>query len=264
MDNQQMTECNYIEFEDFRLFFKRIKYPANPSEPVLIFLHDSWGCIRMWNDFPEMLVKIFGLNALVYDRRGHGKSSPFSEKPRTRYYLDEEADTLIRVMNSLDIKKAILYGHSDGATISIIAGAMFPGRIAGLILESPHTFREKSGIEAVRKSRDDAKKNSLLPSLRKFHDDKTEELFKRWHETWLGEAFADWTIVPVLKNIQCPVVAFRGENDLLDTEAQLDILKNEISSKVLITKIPNAGHTPHKENEEETVKWVSKFLKITD
>jgi hypothetical protein len=31
-------------------------------------------------DFPEMLVELSGLNALLYDRRGHGQSSHFDVK----------------------------------------------------------------------------------------------------------------------------------------------------------------------------------------
>ncbi|VBB47957.1 Alpha/beta hydrolase fold protein [uncultured Paludibacter sp.] len=255
-----MTEDKYIQFDDFRIFIRQIVLDKNSNKPVLIFLHDSWGCTEMWGDFPEELTKIGELNALVYDRRGYGKSSDFDAKTRTKYYLHEEADFLIQLMDKLNIPKAILYGHSDGATISLIAGAKYPERFEGLILESAHTFIEEKGKEAVRESREKAKHNSLLNSLEKFHGNKTAELFRRWHEAWLSDLLQDWTIVPLLKNITCPVLAFRGENDPFDTVEQLNVLKREISSEITTAFISNAAHTPRKENEEKVVDLCSEFL----
>lgn len=254
-----MIDDKYVQFDDFQIFTRQIVLDENSEKPMFIFLHDSWGCVEMWGDFPEKLAKISGLNALVYDRRGYGKSSPFSSTPRTKFYLHQEADFLVKLMDKLQIYKAVLYGHSDGATISIIAGANYPARFDGLILESAHTFIEEKGKEAVRESREKAKHNSLLRSLAKFHGDKTEELFKRWHEAWLSGLLADWTIVPLLKNITCPVLAFRGENDPFDSVEQLNILKKEISSDITVALIRNAWHTPRRENEEEVLKLLLRF-----
>ncbi len=255
----EMIAEGYIKLDDFQIFVKDIKINAEKEQPLLIFLHDSWGCVEMWDDFPEKLSKLLNQNALVYDRRGHGRSSAFEVEERTTDYLQEEADILIRLMDSLSIPKAILYGHSDGATIALIAAACYPNRFAGLILESPHTFMEESGINAVRTTRDKAMNSSLLEKLEKFHGEKTSSLFRLWHETWLSKHFAEWTIVPLLKNIICPVLAFRGENDSFDTEEQLNVLKKEIRGAVQLAKIPNAAHAPHKENENETMRRILAF-----
>lgn len=255
-----MVEESYLNIDDYKLFCRFLKKEENPAEPVLIFLHDSWGCTEMWEDFPEKMAELFGLNALIYDRRGYGKSSHFSDEIRTKKYLHEASDELIKVMDAMKIEKAVLYGHSDGGTIALIASASYPERFQGIIVEGAHSFVEEKGKNAVRESRDKAKNNSLLQSLEKFHGDKTEELFRRWHEAWLGDFFADWTIIPMLKDITCPVLAFRGENDPYDTIEQLNVLEREIKSPVTAKVISNAGHTPRKENEEETFKLISHFL----
>ncbi len=254
-----MTNEGYLTIDDYLLHYQFIKHRGNPGEPVLIFLHDSWGCTAMWEDFPGKTAGIFGLNAMIYDRRGYGKSSPFSPEPRTKFYLHEAALELMQVMNALEIKKAILYGHSDGGTIALIAAATHPERFKGIIVEGAHSFVEEKGKAAVRESRDKAKHNSLLKSLGKYHGNKTSELFKRWHEAWLGDFFADWTIVPELKNIRCPVLAFRGENDPYDTIAQLNILEKEIQSPLIARVITEAAHTPRKENEEMTRSLLQEF-----
>lgn len=254
-------ESFYIQREGYHLFAKSItRFSENNDNPVLVFLHDSWGCVEMWGDFPDRLVKISGLNGLVYDRRGYGKSSPFAVTQRTEFYLHEEAHELIGVLDACRIQHAVIYGHSDGATIALLAAALYPDRIKGLILEGAHSFIEDSGKAAVLETRERAKETSLLASLEKYHGDKTAELFRLWHETWLSDYFAQWSIVPLLHNITCPVLAFQGEKDEFGSIEQLNILKKEILTSVTIAEIKHAGHTPRKEAEEETMKWVKKFI----
>jgi len=255
-------ETFYIQLEDYKLFVKKInRFDEDENKPILVFLHDSWGCVEMWGDFPEKLVEMSGLNALVYDRRGYGQSSKFEVRERTEYYLHDEAHELIRVLDACGIKLAVLYGHSDGATIALLAAALYPERMKGLILEGAHSFIEDSGKAAVTKTRERAKDTSLLASLEKYHGDKTAELFRLWHETWLSDYFAHWTIVPLLHQINCPVLAFQGEYDEFGSIEQLNILRKEIPVKVIIAEIPNVGHTPRKEAEVETMKWVRSFFK---
>jgi len=255
-------ESFYIQRIGYQLFAIKIdSFPDNKNMPVLVFLHDSWGCVEMWGDYPQRLVKMSGLNGLVYDRRGYGQSSPFAVKQRTEFYLHDEARELIDVMDTRGIKHAILYGHSDGATIALLAAARYPERIKGLILEGAHSFIEDSGKAAVLETRERAKETSLLASLEKYHGDKTSELFRLWHETWLSDYFAHWTIVPLLHNIICPVLAFQGEHDEFGSIEQLNILKKEIAAPVTIAEISSAGHTPRKEAEEETMERVNEFFK---
>lgn len=256
-----MMEENYITFEDYNLFYRFLKKDKNPDSPVLIFLHDAWGCSEMWGDFPEKMADLFRLNALIYDRRGYGKSSPFAGKERTKTYLHEAANELIRVMDKLKIESAILYGHSDGASTALIAAGSHPERFQAIMVEGPHSFMEKEGRNTVRESRDRAKHNSLIPTLQKFHGEKAQELFRRWHTAWLSKEFDDWSLVPLLKNITCPVLAFRGENDPYDTLEQLNVLEREIKALLFTKIIPDAAHTPRKENKEETIKFVSNFSK---
>jgi pimeloyl-ACP methyl ester carboxylesterase len=254
-------ETLYINRNDYKLFAKRITVVESDStKPVLVFLHDSWGCVEMWGDFPKTIANICGMNALVYDRRGYGQSAPFAITRRTKYYLHDEAHELKNILDACNIKNAIVYGHSDGATIALIAAAHYPETIKGLILEGAHSFIEDSGKAAVRATRERAKTSSLLESLEKFHGNKTRELFRLWHDTWLSDYFADWSIVPELKNIKCPVLAFQGEHDEFGTVEQLNILKSEIKTPVTITEIPNAEHTPRKEAATETLNLITDWF----
>lgn len=254
-------ETQYIQRNGYELFTKLIYHPAKKADkPTLVFLHDSWGCVEMWGDFPEMMVGLSGLNAMLYDRRGYGKSSPFDIQQRTEFYLHDEADELMFVLDACGIDKAVLYGHSDGATIALIAAATYPERFEGLILEGAHSFIEDSGKAAVLATRERAKVSGLLASLEKYHGDKTPELFRLWHETWLSTYFSNWSIEPLLHRITCPVLAFQGVNDDFGSIEQLNILKKEIRTDVCIVEISNSGHTPRKEAEEVTMELITKWF----
>jgi pimeloyl-ACP methyl ester carboxylesterase len=251
----------FLQMDEYQLYVERYSFSTTKVDsPTMIFLHDSWGCVRLWGDFPKKISKMAGLDALLYDRRGYGKSSGFAVAERTDQYLHDEAHELIRVMDAYTIEKAVIYGHSDGATIALIAAALYPERIKGLLLEGPHSFIEDSGKAAVLATRERAIENNLLASLQKYHDDKAAELFRLWHETWLSDFFSKWTIVPILNRISCPVLAFQGEDDEFGTIEQLYVLKKEISTDVILAEIRNAGHTPRKEAETETMDLLENWL----
>jgi len=254
-------ELIYIQRKDYKLVARQImRYQEDKNKPTLVFLHDSWGCIAMWGEFPDRLVDLSGLNGFVYDRRGYGQSSSFAVNERTEFYLDDEARELMEILDSCQIQQAVIYGHSDGATIALLAASLYPDRIKGLILEGAHSFIEDSGKAAVLETRERAKVNGLLASLEKYHGDKTTELFRLWHETWLSDFFAHWSIVPLLHNITCPVLAFQGEDDEFGSVEQLNVLKKEIHADVTISEIPMAGHTPRREAEEETMRLIKQFF----
>src|SRR5258706_10240393 len=69
------------------------------------------------------------------------------ELPRPVGFMHEEAlVTLPQVLDAFAIRAAILVGHSDGGSISIIhAGGTRDPRVRGLILEAPHVFVEEVG-----------------------------------------------------------------------------------------------------------------------
>src|ERR1043165_3553623 len=96
-----------------------------PGKPTIIFLHDSLGCIRLWRNFPEKLGELTQCNVLVYDRQGYGEAAPFAGPERDSTYLEKEADVLHELLEETGIKDAILFGHSDGGSIALIAAAKY-------------------------------------------------------------------------------------------------------------------------------------------
>jgi len=51
-------EPYFIQREGYQIYTKQIIHDCNAiNKPTLVFLHDSWGCVDMWGDFPDMLIE---------------------------------------------------------------------------------------------------------------------------------------------------------------------------------------------------------------
>jgi len=122
------------------------------NAPTLIFLHNSLGCIETWRDFPELLAENSKCNYLVYDRLGHGQS-PRNSYPlkKKKDYLVKEADVLSQLIVELEITDPILYGHSDGGSIALIAASKNKSTIKGIIVEPPYNLTKKSTTTIIEK-----------------------------------------------------------------------------------------------------------------
>lgn len=232
-----------------------------PDRPFLIFLHDSLGCISLWKNFPEQLAEKVDCNLLVYDRIGYGKSGPFVSTKRDHFYLEKEADILFKIIQNLNIKTSILFGHSDGGSISLIAASKFPEYISGIITEGAHVFVEDITLNGIREVVKAYLSTKLKQVLEKYHFDKTEDVFHAWADTWLAEEFRDWNMEYFLSSIQCPVLVIQGEEDEFGSEEQVDKIVGQVSAKSVKKMIPGAKHSPHKEATEITMREVTEFIK---
>jgi len=238
-----------------------IQYGNDAERPTIIFLHDSLGCVELWRDFPKQLSAISNCNGLVYDRQGYGKSSPFANGNRKKDYLEVEADVLQRLLEHLSIKHAILFGHSDGGSIALIAAAKYPANIKAVITEGAHIFVEEITLQGIREAVIAYQTTNLKERLEKYHSDKTEAVFRAWAETWLRQDFRSWNIEGFLPQITCPVLVIQGEKDEYGTLAQVAGIVNQVSGEASQLIIPAVGHTPHKEAKEVVLEQSASFIK---
>ena len=114
--------------------------------PTIVMLHEGLGCLALWRDFPQKLAAATGHGVFAYSRAGYGGSEPI-DLPRPLDYMSREARfSLPALLDAIGLKRGILLGHSDGASIAAIyAGEHADERIKGLILMAPHLFTEADG-----------------------------------------------------------------------------------------------------------------------
>ncbi|MBK7096892.1 MAG: alpha/beta hydrolase [Saprospiraceae bacterium] len=230
------------------------------NRPVIVFLHDSLGCIELWRDFPEKLCNKVKCNLLIYDRQGYGTSSGLSNPVRGNSYLETEADILKEILTSLNIKDIILSGHSDGGSIALIYGAKYPEGVSGIITEGAHIFVENETISGIKAALEIYKTTELKLKLEKYHSGNTEAMFRAWTDTWLSEEFRNWNITHFLPQINCPVLAIQGENDEYGTYKQIEGISAKVSGKVSEFIVPNATHSPHNDFPEMLLDVSARFI----
>lgn len=227
--------------------------------PTIIFLHESFGCIEHWRDFPCKLGENTGLNILVYDRQGYGQSDPFTVSVRENDYMEKEAEVLDEIIRQLDLNDVVLFGHSDGGTIALIEAALYKEKIKAVITEGAHLFVEEITLEGIRQAEKAYYDSDLKKKLARYQGDKAEMLFRLWADTWKSERFRNWNIEYLLKEITCPVFVIQGIDDEYGTIRQVESIENNTIGYSR-RYMPKTGHTPHRESPKELIAEVTKFL----
>jgi pimeloyl-ACP methyl ester carboxylesterase len=249
----------YVEVNEITLFVRRNENVS--ASPTIIFLHDSLGCVQLWRDFPERLAGLAECNFVIYDRQGYGKSMALNSHHRENNYLHTEAKVLNDLITKLQLEDAILFGHSDGGSIALLAAAKYPARINSVIVEAAHVFVEDTTLNGIRAAVATFATSNLRSRLEKYHGDKTTTIFNAWTETWLRDDFRKWNIENVLPDIQCPCLFIQGDQDEYGTVRQMKAVADLVNGPVDTFLIPGVNHTPHKMANREVIMRSVEFIR---
>lgn len=254
------TEMKAIDINGVKLAVQRHPVALSSTTHTLVFLHDSLGCITTWRDFPQELSNALCLDAVVYDRQGYGRSQPMGPARRGLDYMHRQADVLAALLEQLGIEKAILFGHSDGGTIALLAAARHPERVAAVITEGAHVFVEEVTLQGIELARQLYATTDLPARLQRHHGERTEALVQAWIGTWSAPFFRGWDITRDIASVRCPVLVLQGVDDEYGTVAQVEAIAASVSGPVLTHMIPGAAHTPHKEAPGAVHQLVDAFV----
>lgn len=241
------------------VYYERLE--GDDSRPCLVFLHEGLGSVAQWRDFPERLCQRTRCPGLVYDRIGHGHSSPLLH-PRTSDYLHQAAtDELAKVIAALiPGQRFILVGHSDGGSIGLIFGATRHPYLLGIVTVAAHVFVEQVSLDGIAQAQKAFAHGTLHKGLARYHGDKTEALFKAWAATWTSPEFRSWSIVELLPSIEVPLLVLQGRDDRYGSPSQVDAIVNQSAGPATPLILEDCGHAPHLEFPELTLDLMSCFV----
>ncbi len=250
----------HVQAADARLRVRRIETDRMEKDrPVLVYLHEGLGNIELWRDFPDRLCQTTGLSGIVYERRGYGGSAPLPVWPME--YLDAEANVYLpALLDACGIEAAILIGHSDGGTISLLAAAGGDQRIQGIVTEAAHIFVEETTLAGIREAVEAYENGDLKPKLARYHGERTETVFRRWADRWLSPEFRDWNITGCLPDITVPALVLQGVDDPYATTAQVTGIASGVSGTVRTELMPDCGHIPHMAAREKTLALMQRWI----
>ncbi|MFT4959202.1 MAG: pimeloyl-ACP methyl ester carboxylesterase [Paracoccaceae bacterium] len=233
--------------------------PAPDQAPTIVMLHEGLGCLALWRDFPERVAAATGMGVFVYSRQGYGQSDPV-ELPRSIDFMTHEATNVLpQILNQMGFQRGILFGHSDGATISAIyAGSLQDHRVRGLILMAPHFFTEPGGLAEIAKSTDAFETGGLREKMQKYHRD-ADGAFYGWNRVWLDPQFKAWNVAEAIDFLRIPTLAIQGRDDQYGTLAQIQEIDDRSYSPVDIEILDDCQHAPHLEQPEKTLAAITDF-----
>lgn len=227
---------------------------------TVICVHGLTANCRCWDVIAGAITPVNRMIAM--DLRGRGLSG----KPATGYSIEHHCRDILAVVDDLGLERVVIMGHSLGAFISLIFGALHPERVDRIILvdgggKLSETQREKV-FAGIKPSLD--RLGKVFPSFEDYLAlMKGAPFLKPW--TSALDTYYEYEIEAVkggirsrikpehiqeealnlakvdvsqfYKKIVCPVLILRATEGLLAPD---DILLPEEVVKKLVREIPNA------------------------
>ena len=235
--------------------------PGPDRAPTLVLLHEGLGCLALWRDLPEWLAADTGCGVFAWSRLGYGHSDPNPPPWPLDYMRREATEALPRVLDAAGVRRGVLVGHSDGASIAALHSAnVADPRIAGLVLIAPHVFTEPSGLEAIAAAREAYLGAEFRSRLARYHD-HVNDAFWGWNGAWLDPDFATgFDLTGDLPGLRLPVLVVQGEDDPYGTPAQPEAIARLAAGTVEVMMVPGARHAPHLEAPETVRPAIAAFV----
>jgi len=162
------------------------------------------------------------------------------------------------LLDALAVSDPVLFGHSDGASIALIHAASGIRPVRGAILLAPHVMVEEVCVRSIAAARDSYAGSELGARLAPYHADP-EGAFRGWCDIWLDPRFRDWNIEAFLPRIRCPVLALQGKDDEYATMRQIEVIAEQVPGTQLL-KLPDCGHSPHRDQEAAVLSALAAFV----
>lgn len=228
----------------------------------VVLIHGAGGSHLHW---PPELRRLPGQPVYTLDLPGHGKSEGLGQQSVQGY-----AQAILEWLDSLQIEKAVLTGHSMGGAICQYLGLHHPERIGGLVLIGTGarlrvlpTIIENSASavtypraveEIIHRSYSDTADPRLIELGREALLDVRPTVL---HGDYL--ACNNFDLMDEVEKIQLPVLVITGTEDQLTPPRYAHYLTNKIPDARLVL-IPMAGHMVMLEQPRLTASHMLDFL----
>lgn len=231
---------------------------------------------RSWLPLVDPLSQDY--QVVAFDNRGSGQSPV----PKEMSTIEHFAHDTIALMDQLNIEKAHIIGQSMGAYIAQYIAADFPDRVSKLVLSNGTTKSDKISEYAFRlvgHLMEDGETQvrtmeALLPwsftndflahptnvdlildfFLHNPHPITIEGYWMQFHAVYSVDT------APLLHKIKAPTLIIAGEEDLLTTTQDAEVLHRGIVGSSLKV-MPRMAHVPHIEDPASFLEIIKNFLK---
>lgn len=248
----------------------KIFYRDVGSGPPLIFLHGGWG-YRVYPIKRQIEALKDQVRFIVPDRSGYGRSSQVAGLMPVDFHQRAAEETLL-VLDAMGIKRAIFWGHSDGAVIAAKIGLSAPKRCERLLLESfhfePGKPNSRSFFQQFATHPHDVKEKmqKLLISDHGKETDRWKKVVQRNCRVWLKLAAQsrrpdDDLFNGRLRMLKVPVTFMHGRSDPRTESGEMGRVQEALPA-ARICFVETGRHSPHSEKQswQECNRILSEFL----
>ena len=232
----------------------------HPARAPIVLLHDSLGCVALWRDFPATLAASSGHEVIAYDRAGFGRSVARHQPMPLNFIEHEASGDLHAVIEGLALERFILLGHSVGGCMAIASAATHHARCQAVITLAAQAMVEELTLSSIREARQLFADPDQRARLGRYHGAKAEWVLNAWIETWLDPAFRDWCLDGSLAALRCPLLVIHGAQDEYGSRAQPARLTENAGHGAELHLLDSCGHVPHREQPEEVMTRLARFL----
>jgi pimeloyl-ACP methyl ester carboxylesterase len=280
-----MASAEYwFDSQDGLRLFSRVYPPPAATAPVVLCLH---GLMRTGGDFEDLAAHLAArCRVIVPDVRGRGLSA--RDPNFNNYQIPVYLADLQRLLAGLGAARVTVIGTSMGGLMAMVLAAMYPGVVAGIVLNDVGPEVDRSGLERIRgyagKSapvRDwagavaqvRAVYGAAWPGLEASRWEKIARASYRADAHGVLQPDADPLIAELLKDTsraapdlwplwgaiaKVPMLAIRGAHSDILSAATLARMQREKPDLRVLT-VANRGHAPLLD-EPECVQAIDEFL----
>ena len=115
----------------------RLHYLEQGTGDALVLLHGNGSMIEDFKSSGLMDLAAEHYRVIAFDRPGYGHS----DRPRSIVWTaDQQADLIRRALERLNASRAIILGHSWGASVAVALALRHPDVVKGLVLASGYYY----------------------------------------------------------------------------------------------------------------------------
>lgn len=267
--------------------------PKQANGETVILFHGKNFNGYYWKDVIPMLTSR-GFRVIIPDQVGWGKS----DRPNIHYSFHQLAENNKKLLDSLNIKKVVILGHSMGGMLAARFALLYPETVSKLILENPigledyRIFVPYESLEKLEQTELKATYESYKNYQKTYYPEWKPE-YEQYVEAQAAdlklENFQQIAFVNALtfqmiyeqpvcyefENIKVPTLLIIGQADrtvvgknkvpkeIVDNYGQYPKLGKETNRKIKdsqLVEIEGVGHIPHIQTLDKFEKAIADFL----
>lgn len=243
--------------------FGKIHYITQGNGKVpLVLVHGNFASSRFFLPFLKYLPDKYTAYALDLPNFG------FSDELKEDIQIDKYALALEEFVNTLNLDKFILLGHSLGGAVAMGYTVKNPNKVKKLILVDPSPVNglplteEAIAMLRIYLNNPNLIKRALMFNAltyedEKFFDQVTADALRMSPQAFEGNARAllSYDYTQKAKDIDIPVIVLYGDKDVILTREQMEFTAQTFPNGKLIV-LNGIGHSPVVEAPKEVIKAI--------